>query len=128
MARTVWWFRCRFTGNAISADGATSPPNWRGGSAASPRAAALPPILVRHRTTGDQGGLSRRQRHRNIAGAFSVRHDGRTRLAGRPVVLVDDVMTTGATLFTAVKCPSAAGGGPRGATARALILRLKDRI
>ena len=69
-------------------------------------------ILVRHRATATQGGLSRRQRHRNIAEAFSVRQDECTRLAGRPVVLVDDVMTTGATLFTAAKCLSAAGSGP----------------
>ena len=68
-------------------------------------------ILVRHRATATQGGLSRRQRHRNIAEAFSVRQDECTRLAGRPVVLVDDVMTTGATLFTAAKCLSAAGSG-----------------
>ncbi|MEC8765367.1 MAG: double zinc ribbon domain-containing protein, partial [Pseudomonadota bacterium] len=38
-------------------------------------------ILVRHRATASQGGLSRRQRHRSIAGAFSVRQNGRTRLA-----------------------------------------------
>ena len=44
-------------------------------------------ILVRHRATANQGGLSRHQRHRNIVGAFSISWGGRTRLASRPVVL-----------------------------------------
>ena len=83
-------------------------------------------ILVRHRATASQGGLSRRQRHRNIAGAFSVRQDRRTRLAGRPVVLVDDVMTTGATLFTAAKCLSAAGSGPVSALVVARVARPRE--
>ena len=56
--------------------------------------------------------LSCRQRRRNITGAFSIGRDWLERLTGRPVVLVDDVMTTGATLFTAAKCLSAAGSGP----------------
>ena len=80
-------------------------------------------ILVSQQATASQGGLSRRQLHRNIAGAFSVRQDGRTRLAGRPVVLVDDVMTTGATLFTAAKCLSAAGSSPASALVVARVAR-----
>ena len=118
MARTVWWFRCRFTGSAISADGTTSPPNWRSSLATD--------ILVRHRATASQGGLRHHQRHRNIARAFSIRQDGRTQLAGRPVVLVDDVMTTGATLFTAAKCLSAAGSGPVSALVVARVARPRE--
>lgn len=55
----------------------------------------LPAALVRKRATRSQGGLSRTGRHRNIAGAFKVRTG--VRLTGRPVLLVDDVLTSGAT-------------------------------
>lgn len=58
------------------------------------RALALPahPLLSKIRETSDQAGLSRSQRRRNLAGAF--RTNGR--IPAR-VLLVDDVMTTGAT-------------------------------
>ena len=42
--------------------------------------------------------LGRAQRARNVQGAFAVRPGREAALAGRTVVLVDDVMTTGATL------------------------------
>lgn len=53
--------------------------------------------LVRHRATQSSGGLTRAQRFANVRGAFSVPEDARYRMAGRTVILVDDVMTTGAT-------------------------------
>ena len=83
-------------------------------------------ILVRHRATARKGGLSRRQRHRNIAGAFSIKKDGRARLTGRPVVLVDGVMTTGVALLTAAKCLSAAGSGPVSALVVARVARPRE--
>lgn len=52
-------------------------------------------LLVRRRDTHSQIGLTRGQRRENMRGAFAVR-DPR-RLAGREVLLLDDVMTTGAT-------------------------------
>lgn len=82
-----------------------------------------PDILVRRRATRSQGGLSRRQRHRNLAGAFAVAADGGRRLDGRAVILVDDVMTTGATLFAAAKCLATAGSGPVGAIILARVAR-----
>ena len=69
-------------------------------------------ILVRHRAMASQGGLSHHQQHCNIARAFSIGQCGCTRLASRPVVLADDVMATGAILFTTTKCLSAAVSGP----------------
>ena len=43
-----------------------------------------PDILVRRRATRSQGGLSRRQRHRNLAGAFAVAADAARALAAAP--------------------------------------------
>ena len=83
-------------------------------------------LLVRHRATTSQGGLSRGQRHRNLSGAFSIDHAARERLAGRPVVLIDDVMTTGATLFTAAKCLTTAGSGPVSALVVARVARPRE--
>ena len=51
--------------------------------------------LVRVRATRPSSGMGRKARADNVRGAFRV-HD-RTRIAGREVVLVDDVLTTGAT-------------------------------
>jgi ComF family protein len=56
----------------------------------------LPDLLVRRRATPTQGGLDRKGRHRNVKGAFQLRAPGT--VAGKRVVLVDDVLTTGATL------------------------------
>lgn len=55
----------------------------------------VPDLLVRHRATRPQAGLDRRQRRLNISKAFSIRRPGQS--AGRRVLLVDDVLTTGAT-------------------------------
>ena len=53
-------------------------------------------VLVRFRSTPAQAGLSRKQRRRNIQGAFRVAD--RSAIRDRAVLLVDDVFTTGATL------------------------------
>lgn len=52
-------------------------------------------LLIRTRETVSQTGLTRHQRRANLRGAFSV--TGAEKLQGQTVVLVDDVMTTGAT-------------------------------
>jgi len=59
---------------------------------------ADPMILERIRRTPSQGGLSRRQRRHNVAGAFRVRPGHEARIEGRNVLVIDDVMTTGATV------------------------------
>jgi len=63
-------------------------------SAGGPEVAA--DWLVRRRRTPSQGYLGPAARQRNVGGAFALRA-GRS-VAGKRVVLVDDVMTTGATV------------------------------
>ncbi len=59
---------------------------------------AVNDLLRRKRATPSQGGLSAAGRRANVRGAFAVRPAYADRLAGRRVLLVDDVMTTGATV------------------------------
>ena len=54
--------------------------------------------LTRCRSTKSQGHLSPRQRWVNMKGAFRVRPSQREKIVGASVLLVDDVLTTGATL------------------------------
>jgi ComF family protein len=55
--------------------------------------------LRRRRATATQAGLASAGRRRNVAGAFAVKRGARmaARLAGGRILLIDDVMTTGAT-------------------------------
>ena len=63
--------------------------------------------LKRIKYTSAQTGLTREQRLRNLKGAFLVRHDADLR--DKTVLLVDDVMTTGATLHECSKAVKSAG-------------------
>jgi len=54
--------------------------------------------LRRVRATPQQVGLSRNARAANVQGAFAVTQDGRTAIYGKRLVLVDDVLTSGATV------------------------------
>jgi len=62
--------------------------------------------LVRHRATLPQAGLSRRARRRNLEGCFRARGKA---VAGRTILIVDDVMTTGSTLAEAARTLRRAG-------------------
>lgn len=56
-----------------------------------------PLLLGRSRRTAHQVGLSRKERARNVQGAFTVPPDARPAIKGKRIVLVDDVLTSGAT-------------------------------
>jgi ComF family protein len=58
----------------------------------------LSEVLRRVRPTLQQIGLSRPQRASNVQGAFKVAAERQSEIQGRRVVLVDDVLTSGATV------------------------------
>jgi ComF family protein len=72
-------------------------------------AAYLPDALVRARHTTSQGGKSGSGRRRNVAGAFQVPAGRRRLVEGRRILLVDDVLTTGATAEGCARALLAAG-------------------
>lgn len=67
------------------------------------------PAVERRRATAPQYELDRRHRAANVAAAFAVRPGSEPAIRGRWVVLVDDVVTTGATLCATAEALIAAG-------------------
>ncbi len=57
----------------------------------------LPDALIRIRATQTQGGRSARGRKLNVKSAFDVTAAGARQVRGRRILLIDDVLTTGAT-------------------------------
>jgi ComF family protein len=64
-------------------------------------------VLERRRETQSQIGLSRHQRRENMRGAFAVNQ--RWEVAGREILLVDDVFTTGTTVSECARVLRRAG-------------------
>jgi ComF family protein len=73
------------------------------------RPVLAPDLLVRRRATPTQGGLGATARRRNVRGAFALRRPHDDPVAGRRVLLVDDVLTTGATLEACARLLKAEG-------------------
>jgi predicted amidophosphoribosyltransferase len=68
-----------------------------------------PQLLLRLRDTAPQAALGRRERLDNVRGAFGVEPLRAAQVRGRRVVLVDDVMTSGASLHAAAAALRSAG-------------------
>lgn len=68
-----------------------------------------PEVLDRVKATRQQVGLGERERLENVRAAFSVPDVSRPGIAGRRVLLIDDVYTTGATVNSAARCLIKAG-------------------
>jgi ComF family protein len=66
-------------------------------------------LLLRNRDTPAQHGLARAERLRNLRGAFALEPLRAAELRERRIVLVDDVMTSGASLFAAAEVLRRAG-------------------
>lgn len=72
---------------------------------------AAPLALIRTRKTEPQIGLTSVQREANVRGAFAVPPRHRAAIEGRRILLVDDVITTGATATAAARALLNAGAG-----------------
>ncbi|MCS6624640.1 ComF family protein [Roseibacterium beibuensis] len=81
----------------------------------------LPDALIRQTHTTTQGGKSARGRRLNVKKAFAVTEEGRRRIKGRRILLVDDVLTTGATAEACARALIEAG-------ARAVDLAVVARV
>lgn len=95
--RRLWWRRANQSALLAKTIAA---------SAAKPFA---PAALIRIRATEQQVGLSPDQRDRNVRGAFKVPAAEAASVAGRRVLLVDDVYTTGATVKASTRALLRAG-------------------
>ncbi|MFJ5234219.1 ComF family protein [Kitasatospora sp. NPDC088391] len=86
-------------------------------------ATLVAPVLRHDRPVADQAGLRAAERLRNLDGALSVPARVAGRLAGHRLVLVDDLVTTGASLAEAARALRAAGCPPRAAATVAATAR-----
>jgi len=71
----------------------------------------IPDLLIRTRATKPQTRLSGAERRRNVRGAFRVRRRYHARIENRRLLLIDDVLTTGATVAACTLAITRAGGG-----------------
>ena len=65
--------------------------------------------LKRVKATPQQVGLGKAERAQNVQGAFRVPAEGRAEVAGRKLLLVDDVLTSGATVDACARALLRAG-------------------
>ena len=81
-----------------------------------------PLALRRSRSAPPQVGLTRQQRLKNVAGAFEISPGRHPLIAGKAILLVDDVVTTGATASAAARVLKAGGARRVDVLALALVV------
>ena len=64
---------------------------------------------MRAKATAQQVGLGKAERTLNVQGAFRVPPEGKAEVAGRKLLLVDDVLTSGATVGACARALLRAG-------------------
>jgi predicted amidophosphoribosyltransferase len=92
-------------------------------AAQTPGSPLVRPLLRVQRTVADQSTLGHRERAENLCGAYALRSGAGAEIAGRAIVLVDDVVTTGATLAEAARVIRSRGGTVVGAATLAATQR-----
>ncbi|UTW55738.1 ComF family protein [Kordiimonas sp. SCSIO 12610] len=85
-------------------------------------------VLVRQKNTVTQGSLNRKERHKNVRTAFTVKERQQAKIEGKRVLLVDDVYTTGATLNACAKTLKAHGAARVEALTLARVVGLNSYI
>jgi ComF family protein len=80
-----------------------------------------PQMLIRRRQTRAQVGLTEAQRRLNVQGAFVVAKTAISKIQGRSVILIDDVITTGATVNACARALRRAGAARIDVLALALV-------
>lgn len=83
--------------------------------------------VSRIRPTRQQIGLTRAGRKRNLRGAFAVPDSQKHRLKGRAVVIVDDVLTIGASVEAMARILRRAGAAPINVVTAARVV-LPERV
>jgi ComF family protein len=86
---------------------------------------AAPDLMIRHRRTPPQGHLGHSGRRDNVAGAFAVPDRRKPDVEGRRIVLVDDVMTSGATVDECARVLLKAGAAGVDVLTLARVLRIE---
>jgi ComF family protein len=86
-----------------------------------------PGVIVRRRATPTQGGRSGSGRRRNVSGAFAVPRRAWPKIAGKRLVLIDDVLTTGATAEGCARVLKAAGAARVHVAAVARVKEIETR-
>ena len=85
-------------------------------------------LLVHSRGVKDQSGLNSKQRLSNVSGSLAVPSKFKPRIGGGnigPLIIVDDLITTGATLAEAIRALRAAGFEVKGAVTGAVAKPLR---
>lgn len=80
-------------------------------------------LMERIKATPPQVGLTRGQRHKNVTGAFQI--SNRALVSDKNIILIDDVLTTGATATACTKALLRAGAKSVGVATLARVVKSK---